>query len=409
MSNLGSAPFRLRDLTFSVYLPTILFSIGQGAVIPITPLFARELGASVAAAGLIVALRAIGQVLFDLPAGVFVSKYGDKFAMIAGTALVGTVAIGCAFSSSPVVLGLLMILMGGGWAFWQLARLAYVSEIAPLEQRGRALSMLGGTNRVGNFIGPVIGGYLGQHFGLESAFYAQAAMGLAAAALMFVVARESSGSEHLGGHGAGGRLVQTAIDHRAVFLTAGPPILILGVLRQARQVFLPLWGDSLGLNISQIGLITSMSFLIDSAVFYPVGAIMDRYGRKFAAVPCLATLSLGLLILPLTNDFATFMAVAALSGMGNGFGAGIVMTLGADFSPETGRGEFLGVWRLISDVGQAGGPLVISLLTALGSLAVASLATGGLGLIGTAMMLFLVKETLNKPVKPVTAGAAPGT
>jgi hypothetical protein len=63
-------PFRLSSLTLSVYIPTILFSIGQGAVIPIIPLFARELGSSLAAASLIVALRGIGQLIFDMPAGI---------------------------------------------------------------------------------------------------------------------------------------------------------------------------------------------------------------------------------------------------------------------------------------------------------------------------------------------------
>jgi MFS family permease len=258
-------------------------------------------------------------------------------------------------------------------------------------------------NRVGNFIGPAIGGGLGQVFGLESAFYAQAVMGLAAAAMMFMVVRQGSGSEDIGGHGIGGRLVGTVVDHRHTFVTAGPPIIALGLLRQARQVFLPLWGESIGLGVAQIGVITSMSFFIDAGVFYPVGMIMDRYGRKFASVPCLATLSLGLLLLPFSHNFVTFLGVGMLTGMGNGFGAGIVMTLGADFAPETRRGEFLGVWRLMSDIGQAGGPMIISLLTSIGSLAVASYASGGIGVAGTLMMLFLVRETLHPPHKPAKA------
>ena len=97
-------PFRLRDLTFSVYVPTMLFSIGQGAVIPIIPLFARDLGASVAFASLIVAMRGLGQLIFDMPAGIAVSRWGDKGAMVAGTAMIGLVAVGAAFSPSPVVL-----------------------------------------------------------------------------------------------------------------------------------------------------------------------------------------------------------------------------------------------------------------------------------------------------------------
>src|SRR6188768_4182191 len=104
--------FKLSSLTFTVYIPTILFSIGQGAVIPIIPLFARELGSSVAAAALIVAMRGIGQLIFDMPAGIAVSKWGDKGAMVAGTALIGITALGATFSPSPVVLAFLVLIMG---------------------------------------------------------------------------------------------------------------------------------------------------------------------------------------------------------------------------------------------------------------------------------------------------------
>src|SRR6476646_2628757 len=86
--------FQLRSLIYTVYIPTILFSIGQGAVIPVIPLFARELGSSVAAAALVVAMRGLGQLVFDITAGVAVSKWGDKGAMVAGTAMIALVAIG---------------------------------------------------------------------------------------------------------------------------------------------------------------------------------------------------------------------------------------------------------------------------------------------------------------------------
>jgi MFS family permease len=179
-------------------------------------------------------------------------------------------------------------------------------------------------------------------------------------------------------------------------------MMALGLLRQARQVFLPLWGDEIGLSVAQIGIVTSMSFFIDAAVFYPIGSVMDRFGRKWAAVPCLATLALGLLLLPLTSGFATFLAVAFLTGVGNGFGAGINMTLGADFAPEVGRGEFLGVWRLLADVGQAGGPAVISLITGMTSLAVAALVSGGIGFAGAAILLAFMPETLKREPRVVS-------
>jgi MFS family permease len=286
--------------------------------------------------------------------------------------------------------------MGIGWAFWQLARLAYVTESAPLEHRGRALSMTGGMNRIGNFVGPAIGGFLGEYVGLEAAFWLQAVMGLSAAVMMFIVVCETRGSEMLSFHGLGGRVVDTVVDNREIFLRAGPPVIALGILRQARQVFLPLWGEQIGLGAGQIGLITSASFFVDATIFYPVGIVMDTRGRKWVAVPCLLLMAAGLVVLPLTDSFGSFLVVGMLTGLGNGFGAGINMTLGADFSPDVGRGEFLGVWRLISDVGQAGGPVVISVLTGLASLGAASVASGGIGLFGAVLLLALVPEPLQR-------------
>jgi len=388
--------FKLASLIPSVYLPTFLFSVGQGAVLPIIPLFARELGASVAAAGFVFAMSGLGTMLFDLPSGVIVSRFGDKGAMVAGTALVAVVAVGASLSHSVLVLAALILLMGGGWAFWQLARLAFVSEITPIEQRGRAISLVGGVNRAGNFVGPILGGFLGKYYGLESAFYAQAVMGLAASALMFLVVREGSGAKDLSGHSLGGRLVATVVEHRRTYLSAGLAVIALQVLRQGRQVFLPLWGDAIGLDVAQIGLVFGASYFLDAGIFYPVGYVMDHWGRKWVGVPSLLTLSLGLLLLPATSELYSFALVAILMGIGNGLGAGIVMTLGADFTPEERRGEFLGVWRFISDVGGAGGPLAVSFIAGIASLGLASTICAGLGFAGAMAMWLLVPETLQR-------------
>src|SRR5688572_32622310 len=86
--------FKLSSLIVSVYLPGFIFSIGMGATLPIVPLLARELGASLAVAGLSVALIGVGELLTDVPGGVFVSRFGDKGAMLAGTLLASVVAIG---------------------------------------------------------------------------------------------------------------------------------------------------------------------------------------------------------------------------------------------------------------------------------------------------------------------------
>jgi MFS family permease len=109
------------------------------------------------------------------------------------------------------------------------------------------------------------------------------------------------------------------------------------------------------------------------------------------------TVALGFVLLPLTSEFYGFAAVGVLTGIGNGFGSGINMTLGADFAPAVGRGEFLGVWRVIADLGASSGPIVTGVLTGLGSLALASFAASGIGFAGALVMLLFVPETLTRP------------
>ncbi len=48
--------------------PSLLFGIGEGAILPIVPLTARDLGASVSMAALVVALISIGSLLNNIPA-----------------------------------------------------------------------------------------------------------------------------------------------------------------------------------------------------------------------------------------------------------------------------------------------------------------------------------------------------
>ena len=128
-------------------------------------------------------------------------------------------------------------------------------------------------------------------------------------------------------------------------------------------------------------------------MFYPAGLILDHLGRKFAAVPCMLVLATSLALMPGATDFQGLLLVALLAGLGNGFGTGIVMTLGSDLSPLQGRGEFLGVWRLVGDVGTASGPFIIGTLAEVLTLASACAITAGVGLLGALVMIFKVRET----------------
>ncbi len=398
----GSRPEpTLRSLGLSVYVPTFLFAVGQGAVMPIIGLAARDVGASLAFAGLAVALRGLGLLAFDVPAGWLVTRFGEQKAMAVGTAIVALALLGAAWSPGPLAFAASTFLMGCGWSVWLLARLTYVTDLMPVHLRGRALSTLGGINRVGSFVGPFVGAFLSAQMGmgLDGYYYLHIVTALAASAmLVFLVRGEDGGSGAVPAHE---RVPFTAIvrEHSSVFLTAGFGVIAIGALRATRMQVLPLWGSQIGLDDTQVSVISGLSTGLEALLFYPAGSAMDRFGRKFVALPCLVLMALGMLCIPLTQGFGSILLVGLLIGFGNGLGSGIVMTLGADFSPALGRAQFLGAWRMCSDIGIAGGPLLVAAVIRSASLGASSLLMGVLGLVGACLMLVWMPETLQRPAQ----------
>ena len=404
---LQDPPFRLRSLVPSVYAPTLLYSIGLGLLLPVVPLFAKDLGAAVGLVGLTVAMRGVGTMAGDVPWGMAVTRFGAKRAMVIGTAGTAVVAILTGLASDIGQLIALMFLNGAVWSLFSIAQLTFMADGVPIEHRGRAISLVGGVNRAGLLVGPVAGGLIASAFGLEAVFFVQAAISVATLVLLASWVPDAGRRvvEAGGGH-AHTRLGQTLSVHRRTFLTAGVAAVTLVLIRNARQVLIPLWGDSIGLDVAEIGLVFGVASAVDTMLFYPAGIVMDRRGRKWTSVPSMLALSGSLALVPLTGSFASFMMVGLLSGFGNGLGSGAVMTLGADLAPRDRTGEFLGVWRLITDSGSVAGPVAIGALAQALTLAAAALVTAGVGLAGAAVMLFLAAETLRRPERALAASHA---
>ncbi len=245
-------------------------------------------------------------------------------------------------------------------------------------------------------VGPILGGLLGETFGLEAAFFGHAAMATLALTLMSTQRREPFQRVPFDGERAHTRLMRTLIDNRREFGTAGSVAVTLVILRSARRVLMPLWGAWLELDLAQIGLVIGVASALDMMLFYPVGVVMDRWGRKWTIVPCLATLSLSLAAIPFTEDFISFLLVGLLGGFGNGLGSGAIMTMGADLAPRRRSGEFLGVWRLISDSGGLLGPAIVGGVAQALTLGAAFFASAGIGVAGALLMILRVREGLER-------------
>lgn len=370
-------------LIAAIYGPTLLASIGFGAIIPLIAIQATNLGASLGLAAFITGLSGVAMLLFDLPAGTVAARLGERTSIVVACLVDAAVLLAVYFANSLPVLGLAVFLHGMTGSIFGLARQTYLTEAIPLRYRARGMSSLGGVFRIGGFLGPLVGALILTRGELRDAFIFAAVMSLVAAMVtMGLPALPGERRLVVDAAGRRPRTFDVLRRHRRALLTVGLGCTGLMMARASRQVIIPLWGDANGLSASLISLLYAISMAFDVALFFPGGAIMDRFGRWWVSVPSMFVMSVGIAVLPLAHTAQTIGLVACLLGLGNGVSSGIVLTLGADASPRFGRAQFLAGWRLFADSGAMLGPLIISGVTALAGLATAALTIGAIGCAG---------------------------
>ena len=410
---------RLRAIALSAYGPTLLGSTGAGAVAPIIAISARELGASLGVAALLVGTLGIGQLLGDLPSGALAARIGERRALLVAAVFeaVGMGVAALAGSVTALFAGVLVIGLAG--SLFGLARQAYLTEAVPVAMRARALSTLGGVHRIGYFLGPFLGSLVITRWGIESAYVVGGVASLAAFLLVLVAPDITAGHDARtagrGSLGVGGRgrvprsVASVLLEHRHVLLTLGTGAMCVAGARAIREALVPLWAESVGFSPAQTSLVFGVAGAVDMLLFYPSGWLMDRYGRVAAAVPSMLVLGLGMALLPLATSLVAVTAAATVLGVGNGLGAGLIMTLGADASPADGRAQFLGGWRLCADLGRAAGPLALSALTAILTLGASAVVLGVAALFGAGWLrIWVPRHDPTRPPRGRSAGAARG-
>lgn len=383
MTTDGEVAFRWRPIVLAAYGPSLIGSIGTGAVSPLLALVARDLGASVPVAALLVAVPIIAELLVALPVGVLIDRAGERLALTLGGVLEAIIGILGWSAGSLWMLVVAAVLIGPASAVFVVARQSFLAQVVPVDQRARAMSSLGGVARIGWFIGPLLAAPLIATHGAKASFLVLAGAGVAAAALTWwsmdlpdLVPGATTGNP------VPVPVSQTVRRHLRIFLTVGIGVLIIGLARSARLTVVPLWSEHVGLSASQVSLLFSLSYGLEMLLFFPAGWVMDRFGRVWVAVPVAVVLGAALLLLPLATTL-TGVAVAALAmGLANGMGSGIVMTLGADLAPADGRAAFLGVWRWLSLIGTNSAALIVAGIAAAVGLGAASVVVGALSLLG---------------------------
>lgn len=414
-------PFSFRSVALAAFLPTLLFSIGEGAIIPIIPVAAGNLGASLAMAGFIASMVMLGELAGDIPSGWVVSRVGERTSMIGAAVVAIAGVVICLLAPNYWVLMGGIFLVGIATAVFALARHAFMTSYVPVRYRARALSTLGGIFRGGWFVGPLIASAVISATGsTQSVFWIFIVSCLGSVIVLLALpdpekmfgpstrvtdesgARVTEGEEEAEERTHG--LFRTIWSFREVLMRMGAGVSLVAAIRSARTVLLPLWAVSIGLSESNTALVIGIAGAVDFALFYSSGQIMDRFGRMWSAIPSMIGLGIGFIVLAFSHDLpanvAWYIGVSLFLSVANGVGSGIVMTLGADLAPKDRPAPFLGAWRFSADAGQAAAPLVVSLLTALVSISFASGVMGVFGLLGAAMLARYIPRYVPRRPRP---------
>jgi MFS family permease len=392
--------FTLRSVALSAYGPTILFSAASGGMIPLVAIAAHQSGASLGFAAFMLTFYSLGSILMSIPASVITARFGERAALV-GSGLVSAAGMSITgLTTSLWALCVGVFAAGLGTSVFGIARQSFLTLVAPPHMRARALSTLGGSARIGTFLGPFIMAFLMGFMSLRGAFLATALMAALAALLCLAVPDDEALAARYGrtpahddagapsAHAAPRLTVREVWSmRRGTLLTIGMGSIMLAAVRQTKYSIVPLWATHLGVDPQGAAMIVGLSSAADMLLFYPAGRFMDLKGRWLMGVGCLGGLGLTILAMSFTVLPWQLLIAAIAMGLANGLGSGIAMTLAADIAPPDGRPQFLGLWRFQQEIGGLLGPAGFALVTDLVSLAAGLWWTAGLAAIGVVLFL----------------------
>ena len=234
-----SEEFHLRSIAVAAYGPATLFGLAQGSMLPVIALSAIDRGASPSIAALIGALLGIGSIVTNIPSGILATRIGERKSMlvaaIATTAGLAVCLVDLGHGAGALlVYGAGILLIGAASSVYSLARQSYLTEMVPAHMRARALSTLGGTMRLGIFVGPFIGAGAMQLWGLPGAYYVSLAATAAAGVIVYRVPDLEVSDQR---KAAAAQVTTRSVLRRywRTFVTLGAGVLLLSAIRQTRR------------------------------------------------------------------------------------------------------------------------------------------------------------------------------
>lgn len=297
---------RLWTKSFIGLILTLFFlCFGFYLLLPTLPIYIKELGIDESQLGLIIGSFTLSAVVARPIIGGLLDRYGRRFFIIAGLIVFAISMFLYNWASGILLLFLLRILHGFGWAISTTAIGTSITDVIPDRRRGEGMGWYGMSMTVSMAIGPIIGVWMVQSYSFQNLILIAFCLSISAILIALVTNVPLLRSDNKG----------NIVYFDKSILPISVAIFFLALTYGGITTFIPLFAESIHVNAGTFFLIYAIALTFTRPV---AGKLADRYNEGSIIIPSLLITIAALLLLSLSNGLLGVIVSAILYGIGFG-------------------------------------------------------------------------------------------
>ncbi|WP_318534513.1 MFS transporter [Acetomicrobium flavidum] len=362
----------------------MIMMIGIGIVSPILPHYARSFGVNITMVGLLITVFGLARIAIDVPAGSLVEIFGRRSMLVLGPALLGVASFCCSMARSYLQLLCFRFLQGLGSGLYTTAAMVMLADISNVRTRGPMMSFYQGAILIGAGLGPTVGGYIADAWGIRAPFIVYSFMAALATIWAYVKLPETKSpkaakaisDDDIEINDKEDDVKQQATILKGIIKLFKKREFLLGSLvtfsifftrTGTQNQLIPLLGaDRIGLSASLIGTVLTIVTIFQFIALFIVGKLSVRLPRKTLITPGCILLGIGLVLVAFSKNYSYLLISAMVMGVGIGMAGPVISAYVADTLSRDEYGIGMGLYRAISDIGFVVGPVTLGWLADIG-------------------------------------------
>jgi MFS family permease len=340
---------------YLVVLLSMLNSIGQRGSKVAVSLYALELGADALAVGVLAALFSVFPLLLAVQAGRISDRFGVRMPIVAGALIMAAGLVIPLATSGIVWLFLCSSLIGLGHIFFHVSIHNLVGSLGGESARTVNFSTFALGSSIAQFIGPSAAGFTIDFAGFRPAFAVLAvSAALPAAVVLLYRGLIPAHVKHEDEEQAKNAFDLLAIPAlRRTLIMSG--VTLTGI--ELFSFYLPIYGRSIGLSASAIGMVLSTYAVAGFIVRSFMHRLAQRYTEVGVLTGSLFVAALAYFAVPGLADGVLLAAAAFALGLALGSAQPLTIILTYNQAPAGRSGEALGMRIMANKVTQIAVPL----------------------------------------------------